>query len=208
LKNISRAHCATVPLPPLVYKVHPRDNVGTALAPLSEGVEYPVYEEGRGVVGTIVPLTPVPKWHKVALERIEEGEEVVKFGLTIGVSVCSIDRGLVVHLTNVILDPSFDLREALRRGFVLGEATARIERGDAVRAGVNARLTHPLFRQLPPRTRIGFAATAVPEGGALRLGNIVEPPPAIRVSERYVALVRNFYRFLRAGFIDFARVQV
>lgn len=195
-------------LPALVYKADPRDNVGTALASLIEGVEYSVYEEGRGVVGSVKPLTPVPKWHKVALERIEEGSEVVKFGLTIGVSVCDIEPGFVVHVTNVLLDPAFDLGQVLRNGFVLGTAISRLERGDILRAGVNLRPTHPHFRKLPPRTRVGVATALVPEGGTLRLGNIAEPPPAIRVGEHCVRLVKSFYRFLRAGFIEFARVQV
>ncbi len=195
-------------LPEVVYKADPRDNVGTALAPLIEGAEYPVYEEGRGIVDRIRPVVPVPKWHKVALRDIGEGEEVVKFGYTVGISAIAIERGCIVHVTNVLLDPGFDFREVVRAGLVLGFATARLERGDVLRVGLNVQPTHPRFRGLAPRTRVGIAATAIPEGGVVRIGNLLEPPPGVRVSERYVRLVRDFYRFLRAGLIEFSRVQV
>jgi len=202
------AQLTHVALPQVVYKADARDNVGTALAPLAEGVEYPVYEEGRGIVGSVRPIVPIPQWHKVALEKLEEGSEVRKFGHVIGICACNIDVGFVVHVTNVLLDPAFDLPKALRGGFVLGTATSRLERGDFVRVGVNFRPTHPLFRQLPPRTKVGVAVAPVREGGTLRLGNIVEPPPGVRLNERYVRLVKDFYRFLRSSFIEFARVQV
>lgn len=144
----------------------------------------------------------------MALVDMEEGCEVLKFGYVIGISVCKIEAGFVVHVTNVLLDTTFNLADVLRGGFVLGTALSRLEKGDLVRVGVNLRPVHPLFRQLPPRTKVGIAVAPVREDGILRMGNIVEPPPGIRLSERYVRLVRDFYRFLRSSFIEFARVQV
>ncbi|MCS7104948.1 MAG: hypothetical protein NZ954_05215 [Thermofilaceae archaeon] len=195
-------------LPALVYKADPRDNVGTALASLTEGIEYPVYEEGKGVVGRIRPIVPVPRWHKIALEEIDEGVGILKFGHVIGVSVRNIEAGFLVHITNVLLDDAFDLTQVLKNGFVLGTTLSRLEKGDIVRVGVNLRPTHYLFKHLRTRTKIGVAAAPVPEGGTLRIGNMIEPPPGIRISERYIRLVKDFYRFLRASFVDFTRVQV
>lgn len=195
-------------MPALVYKVSGRDNAGTALSRLEEGVEYPVYEEGRGFVGTVKPRVPVPAWHKVALERIEEGGEVVKFGYVIGVAVTVVEEGDLVHVTNVLLDPTHDFRQMVRQGLVLGTSPVRVEKGEVLRVGANLKPLHPALRSLPPRARVGVAASAIAEGGTVRLGNIVEPPPRLRRNERYVRLVRDFYRLLRAGLIEFARVEV
>jgi hypothetical protein len=197
-----------VSLPALVYKVNSRDNVGTALSHLKEGVEYPVYEEGKGVIGAVKPNTPIPAWHKIALERIEEGGEVVKFGYIVGVAVTVVEEGVLVHVTNVLLDPTYDFRQMVRQGLVLGIAPVRVERGEVLRLGVNVRPLHPALRGLPPRSRVGMAACTIAENGTIRLGNIVEPPPRLRRNERYVRLVRDFYRMLRAGLIEFSRVEV
>ncbi len=195
-------------MPAIVYKVSGRDNVGTALSRLEEGVEYPVYEEGAGFVGTVKPRVPVPAWHKVALERIEEGGEVTKFGYAIGVAVAAIEEGDLVHVTNVLLDPIYDFRQMVRQGLVLGVAPVRVERGEVLRAGVNLKPLHPALRTAPSRARVGVAVSAIAERGTVRLGNIVEPPPRLRRNERYVRLVRDFYRLLRAGLLEFARIEV
>lgn len=195
-------------LPPVIYKLRPEDNVGTALSDLVEGGCYPVFEEGRGVVGELEVVTPVPKWYKVALERIGEDEEVIKFGYPIGVSVMEIESGVVVHVTNIVLDSKYDFKELVRRGFVLGEALKRVERGELLRVGRNFRALHPSLRGAPPRTRVGVAAAPIAEGGAVRLGNMMEFRRGLGWNEEYRRLVRDLYRFLRAGFIDFSRIQV
>lgn|GEM_PF-917199 len=195
-------------LPALVYKVNSRDNVGTALSHLEEGAEYPVYEEGKGVIGTVKPSSPIPAWHKIALEEIEEGGEVIKFGYVIGVAVTVVEEGALVHVTNVLLDSTYDFRKMVRQGLVLGISPVRVERGEVLRLGVNVRPLHPALKGLPPRSRVGIAASAIAENGTVRLGNIVEPPPRLRRNERYVRLVRDFYRMLRAGLIEFSRVEV
>ena len=197
-----------VSLPSLVYKVKPCDNVGTALNDLKEGKEYPVYEEGKGFTGTLKARTPVPKWHKVALRRILEDDEIVKFGYPIGVAVIDIEPGTVVHVTNVVLDSNLDFHQLVREGFVLGETLTRVERGEALRIGRNFKPKHPALRNTPPRMKIGIAATSIAEGGTVRLGNIVDVRARPWHNERYMRLVRDFYRFLRAGLLNFARVQV
>ncbi|RLF06534.1 MAG: hypothetical protein DRK00_01340 [Thermoprotei archaeon] len=195
-------------LPAVIYKLRPEDNVGTALSNLAEGEKYPVFEEGKGVVGEIEVVTPVPKWYKVALERIGEDEEVIKFGYPIGVSVMEIEPGVVVHITNVVLDSKYEFKELVRRGFVLGEALTRIGKGELLRVGRNFRPLHPSLKGLPPRVRVGVAVAPIAEGGVVRLGNIVDLRRELGWNERYRRLVRDFYRFLRAGLAEFSRVQV
>ncbi|RLF00011.1 MAG: hypothetical protein DRJ57_01570 [Thermoprotei archaeon] len=195
-------------LPAVIYKLKPEDNVGTALSDLVEGRRYPVFEEGSGVIGEIEVITPVPKWYKVSLERIGEDEEVVKFGYTIGVSVMEIEPGVVVHVTNVVLDSKYEFKELVKGGFILGEALVRIEKGELLRVGRNFRPLHPSMKELPPRSRVGVAAAPIAEGGAIRLGNIVDVRRELGWNERYRRLVRDFYRFLRAGLMEFSRIQV
>ena len=192
----------------LVYKVNPEDNVATALSDLVEGERYPVFEEGRGIVGEVEAQTPVPKWYKVSITDIREDEFVVKFGYPIGVSVIEIPSGYVVHVTNVLLSHEYDFKRLIEEGFILGEALTRIERGEVVRVGRNFKPSHPALKDLPNRTRIGIAVAPIAEGGLVRLGNMVDLPRRLGWNERYRELVRNFYRFIRAGLLDFSRLQV
>lgn len=195
-------------LPRLIYKAHREDNVGTALGDLEENSEYPIFEEGKGPTGTIKVATPIPRWHKVALEEIREDEKVVKFGYPIGVAVTHIAPGTIVHVTNVILDPRFDIKSLARKSLILGEATVKIDKGEILRISRNFRPLHPDLRGEPPLSRVGIAVTSIAEGGTVRLGNIIDLRFERWRNERYKRLIRDFYRLVRAGFIDFTRVQV
>ncbi|MEM1508698.1 MAG: hypothetical protein QW291_04410 [Thermofilaceae archaeon] len=195
-------------LPKLIYKARQGDNVGTALGDLEENLEYPIFEEGKGITGTIRVITPVLKWHKVALEEVYEDEKVIKFGYPIGIAVTQIVPGTIVHITNIILDSRFDFKSLVRKGFVLGEATAKIEKGGILRISRNFRPLHPDLKDEPVRSKVGIAATSIAEGAAVRLGNIIDLNPERWHNERYKRLIRDFYRLLKAGLIDFTRVQV
>ena len=81
------------PVPALV--ISPRDNVATALQPLEVGQ---VVEIGEQSI-TIAEATP--KGHKVALRLIQAGEQVMKYGSTIGTATCDIKPGEHVHTHNV-----------------------------------------------------------------------------------------------------------
>lgn len=195
-------------MPRLIYKAHQEDNVGTALGDLEENSEYSIFEEGKGLTGTVKVATPIPKWHKVALEEIREDEKVVKFGYPIGVAVTHIAPGMIVHVTNIILDQRFDFKSLARKGLILGEATAKIDKGGILRISRNFRPLHPDLRSEPALSRVGIAVTSIAEGATVRLGNIMDLRFERWHNERYKRLIRDFYRLLRAGFIDFARVQV
>jgi altronate dehydratase len=75
--------------------ISPRDNVATALEPL---------EAGQTIVlggQSITVVEPTPRGHKIALRLIRAGEEVVKYGSSIGTATRDIPLGAHVHTHNV-----------------------------------------------------------------------------------------------------------
>lgn len=72
-----------------------RDNVATALEPLSPGR---TITAGDSIV---VVVEPIPRGHKIALRTIAAGEPVVKYGSAIGTASCDIAPGAHVHIHNV-----------------------------------------------------------------------------------------------------------
>jgi len=76
-------------------RMTPEDTVATALDDLEAGRRLAV--EGRTVeLGEAVPFG-----HKFALQRIEEGEEITKYGYVIGRATGPIAPGEWVHVQNV-----------------------------------------------------------------------------------------------------------
>ncbi|NMB45085.1 MAG: UxaA family hydrolase [Firmicutes bacterium] len=79
--------------------VHPVDNVATALIDLKEGSRLTIT---LGNLETILVVRElVPRGHKVAIEPIESGSPIVKYGEQIGVALASIGPGFHVHIHNV-----------------------------------------------------------------------------------------------------------
>ncbi|MEO1023100.1 MAG: altronate dehydratase family protein [Bacteroidota bacterium] len=83
---------------PSFLHIHPDDNVLVALDELPEGEVLDV--DGKH----ITVHTSIPKGHKIALEAIEEGVPVVKFGAVIGHTTESIEPGAWVHSHNLETD--------------------------------------------------------------------------------------------------------
>jgi len=79
--------------------IHEKDNVATSLAPLDLGQA--VCLEIRGHEEEIILKSCVPAGHKFALNEIEAGEDVVKYGEPIGRALKRINRGEHVHTHNV-----------------------------------------------------------------------------------------------------------
>ncbi len=79
--------------------INEKDNVATALGPLKAG-DY-VSVEVRGKVEKTKILSDIPMGHKFALEDIEKGGLVIKYGQAIGQSTVRITRGEHVHTHNV-----------------------------------------------------------------------------------------------------------
>jgi altronate dehydratase len=71
--------------------IHPRDNVGTALDDMQAG------DQTEG----IELREPVSFGFKVALRAIDSGEQIIKYGESIGVATCRIEPGEMVHVHNI-----------------------------------------------------------------------------------------------------------
>jgi len=83
--------------------INQKDNVATALMELNAGTEVSVEFQGR--VQKMTLLSDVPMGHKFALQDIQEGEAVIKYGESIGQSTVKITRGEHVHVHNVVSQP-------------------------------------------------------------------------------------------------------
>ena len=76
--------------------IQPNDNVAIALCALDKGTEQEV--GGK----KIVLLDDIPPAHKIALTDMEKGQEVIKYGLSIGHTTQPVKAGEHVHIHNVI----------------------------------------------------------------------------------------------------------
>ena len=83
-----------------VFVVEKEDNVGTAaIEALEAGDE--VGTEGRVTDVTVTAHADIPYGHKIALEEIAAGEQVIKYGLSIGTASEDIRPGDYLHIHNV-----------------------------------------------------------------------------------------------------------
>ena len=80
---------------PSILRIHPTDNVAVALEPLSAGT----FLDLPGL--KISALEDIPAGHKVALQDIAEGENIIKYGFPIGHATRAISAGAHVHIHNL-----------------------------------------------------------------------------------------------------------
>lgn len=76
--------------------IHPHDNVAVALWTLAAGELLRV----KGVA-CFPAREAIPASHKIALRDIAEGEEIIKYGETVAVSIKDIREGEWVHTHNL-----------------------------------------------------------------------------------------------------------
>ncbi len=76
--------------------IHPLDNVAVALRDIEAGVQVIV----KGTEGFPVS-EKIPASHKIALQDISQGEEIIKYGETVAVTSRNIKKGEWVHTHNV-----------------------------------------------------------------------------------------------------------
>jgi altronate dehydratase len=79
-----------------IVVIHPRDNVAVALTTMAVGESAIV----QGKVQFTV-LEEIPASHKIALRDISEGEEIIKYGEAVAVSLRYIKKGEWVHTHNL-----------------------------------------------------------------------------------------------------------
>lgn len=93
----------------ICYVVHEPDNVATAMADIEPG-QVKLTGECRTAGNEIKAFQPIPFGHKIAIEDMEEGEKVVKYGVCIGLTTKKIRKGMHVHLHN--MKSAYDFRSA------------------------------------------------------------------------------------------------
>jgi altronate dehydratase len=78
-----------------------KDNVATVTSDVQKGEPVDVLSPGGDVIGTFQVPVSIPFGHKLALSDLKRGEQVVKYGETIGVASKVIKTGEWVHTHNV-----------------------------------------------------------------------------------------------------------
>ncbi len=77
------------------FQISTEDNVATALTALTPGI---VDLRGDTVRSNVDVTEDIPVGHKVALRNIQEGEDILKYGVVIGRATQNISEGKWVHL--------------------------------------------------------------------------------------------------------------
>jgi altronate dehydratase len=78
-----------------------KDNVATALGAIERGEDVEIISTKNEIVTRITAKDPLPLGHKIALEHIDQGREVIKYGAFIGKTLVAISAGEYVHIHNV-----------------------------------------------------------------------------------------------------------
>ena len=84
-----------------VMMMDEKDNVATALVGILKGERVEVVSSAQKVLERVVVKDAIPLGHKIALANMAKGDEVVKYGETIGRGSRDISVGDYVHIHNV-----------------------------------------------------------------------------------------------------------
>ena len=76
-----------------VVRLHPDDTVVVAMRDIAAGEPIEA--------GAVTTREPIPRGHKIAVRRVEQGKPVRKFGQIIGAASCRIEAGEHVHTHNL-----------------------------------------------------------------------------------------------------------
>ena len=208
------------------YKINAEDNVATALimdeAPvcdsckspekfLEAGVPYPLFEEGKGEIGTITPNKNTFSNTKVAITSIPKGSNVIKFNAPIGYAAQDIVMGDVVHVCNVVLENE-EIKKLLepftatnKNG--MASALKNMNPGHSLRINeiqiTDKRLEKQMNDTFDKDVHLGRACSVIPKGASIRIGNMVDIKKLISEKEekneslqRKRKTILNFHRFL------------
>lgn len=81
----------------VAFQINTSDNVATLLVPAQPGL---VTIRGSAEEKQIIAREAIEHGHKIAITSIAKGENIIKFGVVIGVATCAIHQGDWVHLHN------------------------------------------------------------------------------------------------------------
>ena len=79
----------------------PHDDVGVAVEDLSAGADIGAITLEGTPVGTVRLINDVPLGHKVAMQDIGSGNDVIEYGRVIAVATQGAPRGSHVHIHNI-----------------------------------------------------------------------------------------------------------
>lgn len=82
---------------PSAFQIHKDDNVATLLVAVEPG---PVTIHGTGRGRTVTVRQQIEAGHKIATVHIGKGQEIIKYGVVIGVASAAVKPGEWVHLHN------------------------------------------------------------------------------------------------------------
>jgi len=76
------------------------DNVATIFGEVKKGQEIKVYDK-KGNYNTVKVIDKISYGHKVAINAINKGEKIIKYGEVIGLATINIKLGEHVHIHNL-----------------------------------------------------------------------------------------------------------
>lgn len=81
--------------------VNKKDNVATVLDDVKKGDSLEVYDMENNVIDTLDAIEDIPYGNKLALEDIELGADVIKYGERIGKTIREISKYQLAHVHNI-----------------------------------------------------------------------------------------------------------
>jgi hypothetical protein len=75
--------------------LHSKDNCATSLEGIPQGTQIKILEE------TIVITQEIKMGHKFALNDINKGDKIIKYGEIIGIATIDIKKGEWIHTHNI-----------------------------------------------------------------------------------------------------------
>lgn len=82
-------------------KVNELDNVATVFANGIHAGDAVTVRDKKGREETLIALNEIPYGHKIAIQPIQKGEPIVKYGEKLGLASGNIERGAHVHVHNL-----------------------------------------------------------------------------------------------------------
>lgn len=76
-----------------------KDNVATVCTVIKKGEK--IYSEINNKKFELKAVEEIPDFHKIALKDIKQGENVIKYGESIGLATKNIKAGEYVHVHNI-----------------------------------------------------------------------------------------------------------